>query len=342
MNKTYRAGIIGLGRQGWRHFEAYRRLPEVEVCALCDINEEIVHERLNECPQARGHTDPLAFFAERLDIVSIATLAPTHAELTIAAAEARIPRILCEKPMATSVIEADAMVAACERVGSRLAINHSRRWWRPFQRLFLELGKGNLGEVRHIFYSWGGGRLGSNGGHVLDVCRMLADSEPVLVAGHLNEAAESDPRGAEFCDPGGVGQICFANSVFATVDMSEGLAVPPVCEVICTDARITIDDMSGTWVIQSRDTSHRSKPAHARYSILLERQEWNVGRLDMVQLTRSAIEELLSTKPPSCGGLDGRAAIEMTVAIHRSHQEGHSPVRLPLRADERAHVLAIA
>ena len=65
---------------------------------------------------------------EELDIVSVCTHAPLHAPVTLAAAEAGVKAVFCEKAIATSLAEADAMVAACDERNVKLVINHTRRW----------------------------------------------------------------------------------------------------------------------------------------------------------------------------------------------------------------------
>src|SRR5438128_11363909 len=66
--------------------------------------------------------------AEKLDLVNIATNSPFHAEITVACAEAGVRAILCEKPLATRLSDADRAIRACRERGTILAVNHSRRW----------------------------------------------------------------------------------------------------------------------------------------------------------------------------------------------------------------------
>lgn len=332
-----------MGRMAARHVAAYRGEGRVEVVACCGRRFEPAQAFAAEQGISRAFTDFRRMLSEvPLDILSVVTHAPSHAEITIAAAEAGVPCILCEKPMATSVAEADAMISACERAEVRLSINHCRRWWGAYHRLFEKLTDGSLGQVRHLHFTCGGGRLGCNGPHAFDLMRLLTGSEAEEVVGVLDAESAPDPRGSEFDDPGGFGQILFANGARATLDMSGDLGVPGVWEITCSDGRVRVDELGGAWTIFSRGREHQAKPAHARYPIPLESTGWEVERLDIVRLTQAAVAELFSKAPLSCSGADGRTALEIAVAFHISHREGHRPVRVPLQENQRNLRLAIA
>jgi predicted dehydrogenase len=68
------------------------------------------------------------------DLVSVCVWHRLHAPITIAAAEAGARAVICEKPMATSMAEVDAMIAACDRAGTRLLVSHQRRFTPGWER----------------------------------------------------------------------------------------------------------------------------------------------------------------------------------------------------------------
>ena len=82
---------------------------------------------------------------ETLDIVSIATYTPTHAEIAIACAERGIPVIYCEKPAATTVIDAQHMLEAQKH--GLLVFNHQRRFDPNYRRLRTLIAEGKLGTL---------------------------------------------------------------------------------------------------------------------------------------------------------------------------------------------------
>ena len=88
-----------------------------------------------------------------LDAVLIATPDKLHAEQTIAAAKAG-KHVLVEKPMATSPDEAQAMVAACAAANVKLGVAYHLRWHGAHRPLFEAVGRGELGDLRHIRVQW--------------------------------------------------------------------------------------------------------------------------------------------------------------------------------------------
>ncbi|GIX07911.1 MAG: hypothetical protein KatS3mg115_2314 [Candidatus Poribacteria bacterium] len=125
----YRAAIIGTGGIARAHARGWSSRPEVQVVAAADIRQEALDRFLEEFPGLTAYTDVAQMLAqERPDIVSICTWPGSHAPLTVQAAEAGVRAILCEKPMATSLGEADAMIEAAQKNGVKLAIGHHHRF----------------------------------------------------------------------------------------------------------------------------------------------------------------------------------------------------------------------
>ena len=88
-----------------------------------------------------------------LDAVLVSTPDRMHAEQAIAAAEAG-KHVLVEKPMATGVEEAQAMIEACRRNNVRLGVAYHLRWHAGLRRLVSLIADGTLGEIRHIRIFW--------------------------------------------------------------------------------------------------------------------------------------------------------------------------------------------
>jgi D-apiose dehydrogenase len=83
---------------------------------------------------------------EKLDFLDIITDVGTHARLVHLAARRRLP-VICQKPMATSLPEAESMVEACRAAGVSLCIHENWRWQFPIRRLKCELDTGVIGNV---------------------------------------------------------------------------------------------------------------------------------------------------------------------------------------------------
>ncbi len=144
--KKLRAGVVGLG-MGRGHMGSYIGNDSVEMAAIADINEERLKEVAAETGIKGVYSDALEMFEkEDLDIVSIAVPNKFHAPLTIAALEKGI-HVLCEKPMAMNLGEAQQMKKASEEAGKNLMINFSYRFNPLCQALRQEVDKGTFGNI---------------------------------------------------------------------------------------------------------------------------------------------------------------------------------------------------
>jgi myo-inositol 2-dehydrogenase/D-chiro-inositol 1-dehydrogenase len=127
-----RFGLIGAGRIGTFHATTLaRRLTEAELLIVADPAEGAA-ERLAAPLGAEATTDVDAVFAdERVEAVAITCSSTAHAELVMRAAAAG-KAVFCEKPMAMTLDEADAAIAACERAGVPLQVGFNRRFAADF------------------------------------------------------------------------------------------------------------------------------------------------------------------------------------------------------------------
>ena len=153
MSKTkYRVGIIGCGSIGMRYARAFQHLGDrTEVVAACDIFEDKVNTLAEQFEIPSAYTDMQQMLSkEVLDIVGVTTHNREHVEPTIAAAQAEAKAILCEKPMALNMRDADRVIEACERSGTKLAIDHTMRFEPNWRRVKQMVDDGVIGKLLHI------------------------------------------------------------------------------------------------------------------------------------------------------------------------------------------------
>ena len=136
--------------------------------------------------------------AESLDIVSVATYAPFHADVTVACAKQGVRAVYCEKPVATRVSDAERMLKACAAAGTLLVVNHNRRFQTNARRLRGLVADGALGELTSASMHWGSGRLGNVGTHFIDTIQMLTGRAVEAVSGTLDLSGKPDCRGDQF------------------------------------------------------------------------------------------------------------------------------------------------
>ncbi|HPF57011.1 MAG TPA: Gfo/Idh/MocA family oxidoreductase, partial [Clostridiales bacterium] len=121
-------GIIGTGGIANVHIESYLKNPNVELYALCDINEERLKAKGEKYGVTRLFTDKDEMLKlKELDAVSVTTWNSQHAPCTIAALNAG-KHVICEKPMAMNAKEAQAMADAAKKNNKLLMIGFVRRF----------------------------------------------------------------------------------------------------------------------------------------------------------------------------------------------------------------------
>ncbi|HYI16898.1 MAG TPA: Gfo/Idh/MocA family oxidoreductase [Thermomicrobiales bacterium] len=150
--KRLRVGLIGAGTIAFSaHLPAIRKLRDsLELVAVADIRLENAERAAREFDAESHYADYRDLLArEDLDFVDICTPEFLHAEQVEAAAAAGV-HVICEKPMASSIAEADRMIAASERAGIHLMIAHSRRFTGRYQQIRAAIDRGDIGEVRYF------------------------------------------------------------------------------------------------------------------------------------------------------------------------------------------------
>ena len=343
---TFRAAVIGLGFIGaadqvsgdaigqqvrnldGTHAQALQAHPQVELVAGSsrDAGRRARFEQRTGCASTYADWREM-LAAEQLDIVSVATNSPYHAEIAIACAEAGVRLVLCEKPIATRLSDADRAIEACKQHGAVLAINHTRRWNPMWIAARDELASGAIGDIEHLTAHWTSGRLGNIGTHVFDACRMLLGTDPVAVSGRLDPTVLPDCRGPQFRDPGGWGIVEFSEGVKAYVHAAAEATAPIRVCIVGSEGQITVrrdEAWIELWSGERRDIPVRpDRPASL---------ELAVGDI---------VDCLSHGTQPACTGEDGRAALEVTIGFHVSDRLNGAWVPLPVTGDDRDYEVAI-
>jgi predicted dehydrogenase len=122
---SLRVAVIGVGHLGRHHARILASLPDVELVAVVDTNRGRADEiaAANHTRAAYDARD----IAGQVDAVTIAVPTVIHGEIARPFLEARIP-VLVEKPLASTVAEADAMIAAAATADATLAVGHTERF----------------------------------------------------------------------------------------------------------------------------------------------------------------------------------------------------------------------
>ena len=197
-----RAAVIGLGRAGWNiHVRTMQEHEDFDVVAVADPDPDRQRQAQKEAGvQPFNDLDSLLKGCDA-EFIVVATASVDHANHSIAALEAG-RHVLTEKPMATTLEDADRMLAVAEDADKILTVHQSRRWGEDFLFIQQMLKDERLG---HVFFirsggygysrrndwqtlrKYGGGLLNNNGVHVVDQCVILMESPIVDVFGDLQQ-----------------------------------------------------------------------------------------------------------------------------------------------------------
>jgi predicted dehydrogenase len=188
--------LIGCGLFGERHAQAYSRHHAVDFIAACDL-DAVRAQRMAETYGARRHTANLRDLLDdpAVHAVSIATPDHAHRDVAIACAEAG-KHLLVEKPLATTVADAEVIVAAADRAGITLMVDFHNRVNPPMVAARTAVARGDLGRVGYVYarlsntvtvpqdmLSWSGNSsaLWFLGSHMIDIVGWILDDRPVRV-----------------------------------------------------------------------------------------------------------------------------------------------------------------
>lgn len=350
VTKVFRAAIIGTGRIGStyddevidrkdpsfyqgefrhnglytvlpvNHAEAYQTTPGFALVSAANRSEAKLRVFGERWGVKALYTDFRAMLRdEKPDVVSVCTQSAEKAEVTIAAAEAGVKAIVVEKAMATSLAEADAMIAACECNHVLLAVNHPNRFSLTNRLVKALLDAGEIGQVGTIAGYSASGML-HGGTHTFDMLRYLVGDVVEVWAQVPNYKPEQDlPATAA---------LTFANGAAGLVDHVH--RVPPGFEIRGTDGYITTSTLVGDgWLHRVRPFNPNSARKYPQ-QLFVEPIEPPLPTISPTQRMLAELHQTLTEGVPYLStGRDGAAALELGIACFAS-QLAAGPVRLPL------------
>ncbi len=324
MNHKYRVGIIGTGGIARTHARGYRSLDSAELVAGADISQSAIDNFAAEFEIAGRYTDLDEMLKkENLDIVSVCTWPGTHSPATVAAAQAGVKAILCEKPMAVSLGQADAMVEACEQNGTKLAIGHHHRFNSCNTEARRLIAAGAIGQPT-LVHSRSGGGLSNNGTHAIDRMRYwLGDPDTEWVIGQVERRTDRYER-AEPIEDLCVGIIGFTGGTRGILESDTPASDAP-------DVGTLIYGTEGMLKISG----------NSLYAQNAEGTGWR--QLDVPQDTNQFVELIgwIEGKNEHRNqAKHGRAVVEIMMAIYESART-KGLVRLPLETKDSPLVMMI-
>jgi predicted dehydrogenase len=225
---TLSVGMVGYAFMGAAHSQAWRTAPrffdlplEPATTVVCGRDAARVAEAADRLGWAEAETDWRRLLErDDIDLIDICTPGDTHAEIAIAALDAG-KHVLCEKPLANTVAEAESMAEAAERAaarGVRAMVGFTYRRVPAIALAQRLVAEGRIGEIRHVRaqylqdwiadaeapLSWrldktkaGSGALGDIGAHIIDLTQFITGDRILEVSGQLETFVKERPVAAE-------------------------------------------------------------------------------------------------------------------------------------------------
>jgi predicted dehydrogenase len=268
-----------------------------------------------------------------VDGVIITSPNTDHRALALLAAAGGVD-VLCDKPLATTVADAEAMLEACDRAGVHLMTAFPMRFSPPIRSLEASVRAGELGAVVCLegvntgrmpdtFAPWfvdparsGGGALMDHIVHLADLYRWILRDEVIEVYAVANRVLHD---GFDRVETGGMVMLSFAGGAFATIDCSwsKPRSYP-------TWGGLSIDAIGTAGVIRA-DAFRQRLAVYGGPGTGVAWPSWgpdeDQGTLD------EFVAAVSEQRPPSVSGVDGLRAVEIVAAAYQSVQT-EAPVRL--------------
>ena len=328
---------IGNAIGGVSHAATLAMLPNTELAAVCDLVPGLLDDFkaawADDLPNVNTYTDYREMLArEDLDILTVATSDNRHTDIVVDGANAGVKGILCEKPLATSLEDADRMIEACGERGIPLHVDHNRRWSPLIHKVRDELRAGAIGTLGSVIVSHGGPRamLFRSGTHMIDAVCFLVESEPTQVFGVLEKGFEDWDRyrgdGGRLPenDPSASGMIVFRNGVRVLYDGSKNTILASDSILLRgPEGEIRFNlDARGTAVVSKYDEDTRTpvtRPLHPAHY-----------RIQGLPATYSELIEVIENGGAGVStATEARKTLQIMLGFLKSQQEGNRLVDVP-------------
>ncbi len=148
-----KVGVVGTGFIGPAHIEALRRLPNVEVTALCEVNLELATSKAAQLGIERPCTFEQLLAMDDIVCVHVCTPNFLHYSQSKAALQAG-KHVVCEKPLSKDLHEAEELVALAKETGLVNAVHFNLRYYPLVRQMKTMREKGDLGDVYSIIGSY--------------------------------------------------------------------------------------------------------------------------------------------------------------------------------------------
>ncbi|MHC6180700.1 Gfo/Idh/MocA family protein [Clostridium sp. JNZ X4-2] len=351
--KKLKFAIIGCGRISYKHIEALAANKEEAVLtAVCDVISEKAEKRRSEYIEKTGKTQDIAIYTDYkkmlqeqdIDIVTIATESGYHPEIAIYCMNKK-KNVICEKPMALSIKDADAMIESSEKNNVKLCICHQNRFNKPVRQLRAAIEENRFGKLingtarilwsRNMGYyeqaPWRG-TWKLDGGTLMNQCIHDIDLLQWMMGGKIDSVyAQCDTfiRDIEAEDFGAV-IIRFKNGSIGIVEGSACVYpknLEETLNIFGEKGTVCIGGLAVNKIETWKFEDHRDIDDE-----ILKSQEGDpdtVYGFGHIPLFKNMIDAVNSNTKPLIDGREGKKGMSIILAAYKSRLTG-MPVKFPI------------
>jgi len=337
MKDKLRFALLGCGRISKKHAEALAALKDAELAAVCDLSEEKARQTGEKLGVPHYLNYDLMLSKEEVDVVNILTPSGMHAEHTVDIVSKYKKHVVCEKPMALTLKDADRMIKICSEKGVKLFVIKQNRYNLPVTKLREAIekqrfGKLVLGTVRvrwsrdQKYYdqdgwrgTWAldGGVLANQASHHIDLLEWML-GEPVevsaMTATRLVNIEVEDTA---------VATVRFANGSLGVIEATTATRPKDIEGSVSVLGERGIVEIGGfamneMKVWQFADEEPEDREVMSKF----KENPPNVYGFGHVRYLQHVIDCLKNHKKAMVDGLEGRKSLELITALYESAETG--------------------
>ena len=342
--------LIGCGRIAPNHIAAaVNNCENLEIVAVCDPipeNMEKVLSQIEDTSSIARYTDYKVMLKEKQpELCAIATESGYHAPIAMDCIEAGC-NLIIEKPIALSLKDADAMIAAAEKKGTVLCACHQNRFNKSVQKIREAVENDRFGKILHgaahirwarnkNYYdqapwrgTWAqdGGALMNQCIHNIDLLRWMMGNDVVEVCAYTDRLVHDYIEAEDL----GIAVVKFANGSYGIIEGTTNIYPENLEETLYifgSEGTVKAGGKSVNLIEEWKFADGKDDPeaVKAKYGD----NPPNVYGFGHTPLYTDVLDAIKNKRAPYVDGHSGRRALEMVLAIYKSAAEGR-PVKLPL------------
>ncbi len=330
--KKIRFGILGAGAVAYENTGLFNQNPNVELVSVTSRTKEHAEKFAKKFEMTSYYTDYNTMFEkEDIDAVVICTPNYLHAEMAIAAAEAR-KHVFCEKPLTTNLEDANKIIAAVNKAKIIFMYAAHQRFWTAYQILKEIIDKEVLGEISFVrarfshkgpYTSWRASskdrwffdKVKAGGGVLLDLGIHHIDTL-IWLFGDISELTGASM--GTFCK-----EMTWEDVASVVFKFKSGI----ICELETSwcDLPSNIIEVHGfNGIISLQALNYKSEPKIEFFPKKLKRNELVQSlKPDMFmenvkkKMTDHFVECILENKEPVANAIDGKKALEVVISAYK-------------------------